>query len=126
MSMFKDVNVVYHYVTDLEAAKKFYTDLLGWPVAYDSPEAGWFEVGEPGKTHVALNKRTPGDPGTAGVGATITFTVDSADKTQAWLKQKGIKCDELMLIPGSMKLGTFYDPEGNRMHFVESVPPSAR
>jgi predicted enzyme related to lactoylglutathione lyase len=35
MSLFKDVNVVTYHVKDWEAAKKFYGELLGWPVCYE-------------------------------------------------------------------------------------------
>ncbi len=125
MSMFKNVNVVYHYVKNWDAAKKFYKDLLGWPVPYENDEVGWCEFGVDGATHVAINRVSAGDPGTPGVGSTITFTVDSAEATQAWLQSKGVKCDELLVIPGGVKLGTFFDPEGNRMHFADSAPPPA-
>ena len=41
MSMFKDLNVVYVYVKDWEAAKKFYRETLEWPVAYSDDKIGW-------------------------------------------------------------------------------------
>jgi predicted enzyme related to lactoylglutathione lyase len=123
MSMFKNVNVVYVYVKDWERAKKWYGDVLGWPVAFASDEAGWNEWGVDNATHVAINRASAGDPSRAGTGATITFTVDNVDKVQAELKKKGVKCDDILVIPGMVKIGTFYDPEGNRLQFVESAPP---
>jgi len=129
MSQFKDVNVVYHYVKDWEGAKKFYDQILGWSVLYTDDNIGWREYGTDSNekrttTHVAINKITAGDQGQQGVGTTITFTVESVDKTQAWLKSKGVKVDDILVIPGVVKIGTFYDPEGNRMQFAESVPPA--
>src|SRR2546423_1623299 len=120
MSQFKNINVVYHYISDLAAARQWYQDVLGWPVAFDSE--GWFELGGPNGTHIALNKTSEGDPGkSGGVGTTITFSVDDVDATQAYLQAKGVKCDDVLFVPGMVKLGTFYDPEGNRMHFVDPI-----
>jgi len=125
MSMFKNVNVVYYYVKDWEGTKKFYGEILGWPLMYGDDSVGWMEYGVDNATHVAINKSQSSDQGSAGVGATVVFTVDSAEKTQEWLKSRGVRCDEILVIPGVVKVGTFYDPEGNRMQFAESNPPPA-
>jgi predicted enzyme related to lactoylglutathione lyase len=125
MSQFQNVNVAYHYVKDWERAKKFYDEVLGWPVAYSDDNIGWREYGMDNATHIAIQKSTEGDQGNPGVGSTITFLVENVDKTQAWLKSKGVKVDEVIVIPGVIKFGTFFDPEGNRMQFVEPQPPPA-
>lgn len=125
MSQFKNVNVAYHYVKDWERAKKWYDEILGWPVAYSDDNIGWREYGMENATHIAIQKITPDDQGEPGVGSTITLLVDSVEKTLAWLKGKGVKIDEILLIPGVIKIGTFYDPDGNRMQMVEPVPPPA-
>ena len=125
MSQFQNVNVAYHYVNDWDRAKKFYDEILGWPVAYSDDNIGWREYGMDNATHIAIQKATEGDQGKPGLGSTITFLVESVDKTQAWLKSKGVKVDEVLVIPGVIKVGTFFDPEGNRMQFVEPQPPPA-
>jgi len=121
MSMFKNVNVVSLDVTDWEAAKKFYSEVLEWPVAYSDDQFGWFEYGRENETHVSINRWD--EPATVPPrlgGATIVFTVDDADQVTAALREKGVKCDEVVNIPGVVKYGTFYDPEGNRLQFASN------
>ena len=126
MSHFKNVNVVYQHVTDFERAKKFYGEVLGWPTAYASDEVGWYEYGVDGQAHVAINhwrgpEPVPPQPG----GTVLTLTVDDVRTTDAWLRSKGVRCDEVQEIPGVVTLGTFYDPEGNQIQFVSAAPPPA-
>ncbi len=121
MSMFKNVNVVYYYVTDWEKAKQFYTDVLEWPVAYLDEAMGWMEFGLENEAHIAINRWD--DPSTTpphNGGATATLTVDDAQKVTDVLRAKGVKCDDVVGIPGVVSLGTFYDPDGNRIQFAAS------
>jgi hypothetical protein len=39
------------------------------------------------------------------------------------LKAKGVQCDEVEKIPGMVVLGTFYDPDGNRLQLAQSFAP---
>jgi catechol 2,3-dioxygenase-like lactoylglutathione lyase family enzyme len=120
--MFKGINVVYYYVTDLERAKKFYGETLGLPLAFGATEMGWFEFGGPNETHIAISHwlDTPNKPPARG-GATVTFTVDDAHKTTDELKQKGVKVDNVEEIGSMVRLGTFYDPDGNRIQFAQNL-----
>lgn len=68
MSLFKDVNVVQYHVTRWERTRQFYTDVLGWPVAFLSDQAGWMEFCEEGKTHLAVNRWEESTPMPAGQG----------------------------------------------------------
>jgi predicted enzyme related to lactoylglutathione lyase len=129
MSLFKKVNVVSIDVTDWERAKKFYDDVLGWPVAWSDDGIGWREYGAEGEAHVSINKWEPheGHPNRPPVdgGTTLILAVDNAAQVTADLRQKGIQCDDPVTIPGVVTYGTFYDPEGNRIQFVQSTPPAA-
>ena len=122
MADFMNVNVVYFYVKDWEASKKFYRDLLGWPVAWTSDEVGWEEYGEEGSTHLAINRwDEPGSPPHAN-NPTCTLTVEDCHKTTEWLRAKGIKCDDVVVIPNVVTYVGFYDPEGNRIQFAGLTP----
>ena len=130
MSLFENVNVVSLAVTDWEAAKKWYRDVLDWPVAFSSDEAGWEEYGEEGQAHVSISRtdhapaeHTPGAPEGAR-GTTLVLGVQDAHAATAALQKKGVKCDEVVTIPGMVTYGTCYDPFGNRLQFVQLTPPS--
>ena len=125
MSMFKNVNVVSVDVTDWERAKQFYGDVLSWPVAWASDEAGWVEYGRDNEAHVAIQRRDGPDPvPTRPGGVTLVLSVDDAHKTAEALRKKGVKCDDVVTIPGVVTYGTFYDPEGNRIQFASAAPPA--
>ncbi len=126
MSEFKNVNVVSYYVTDWERAKKFYNEVLDWPVAWTSDEVGWHEFGKDSETHFAINRWDGPEPFSAGrSGGIAVLTVDDAFKTAEALRAKGVKCDDVISIPGVVTYGTFYDPDGNRIQFASSQPPEA-
>jgi predicted enzyme related to lactoylglutathione lyase len=118
--MFKDVNVVSLYVKDWEGAKKFYSEILEWPVAYCDDNFGWCEYGVDGATHVAISKWDSSDPLPAGNGVTIVFSVDDAVKMVELLRARGVKCEDAVVIPDVVTYGTFFDPEGNRLQFASS------
>ena len=126
MSLFKNLNVVYYYVTDWEQAKKFYAEVLEWPVAWADDEDGWLEYGYENEAHLAINRWDgPGAVPPRNGGATATLTVEDAHKATEALRAKGVKCDDVVVIPGVVTLGGFYDPEGNHVRFVASTPPAA-
>jgi predicted enzyme related to lactoylglutathione lyase len=120
MSLFKNVNVVSLDVTDWERAKKFYRETLGWPVAFTSDDAGWEEYGLDNQAHVSITRSEHAPAGQGGT--TLVLTVDDAHKTAAALRAKGIKCDDVIVIPGMVVYGCFYDPDGNRVQFVSENP----
>ena len=118
MSQFSEVYVVSFPVRDWEAAKKFYGETLGWPIFFGSDDTGWLEYGVHGATHIAIRRDALG--GSAG-GPTTSLTVTDAEATHGWLKAHGAKVDDLVVMPGMAKFGTFYDPEGNQLQFVQSL-----
>jgi predicted enzyme related to lactoylglutathione lyase len=126
MGLFKNVNVVSIHVKDWEGAKKFYRDLLGWPIAYSDEQMGWEEYGEEGAAHVSISRwNDPANMPPAIGGTTLVLTVEDAFKTTEELRARGIKCDDAVAIPGVVSFGTLYDPEGNCIQFASEAPPPA-
>lgn len=123
--MFRNLSVVYYYVTNWEQAKAFYAEVLGWPVVYADDDVGWVEYGREKETHVAINRWDgPEAPPEKKGGGTATFEVADADAVTQALSDKGVRYDDVMRIPGVVTYGTFYDPEGNRFQFAETAPPA--
>lgn len=121
MSQFKNVNVVSVNVADWEGAKKFYRQTLEWPVAYSDDNVGWEEYGKDHETHIAINRWDGPEAPPAKGGATPVFSVEDANKVTEALRAKGVKCDDVVSIPGVVTYGTFYDPEGNCFQFASSA-----
>jgi predicted enzyme related to lactoylglutathione lyase len=119
MSLFKNVNVVSLEVSDWKAAKKFYREVLDWPVVNSDDGIGWEEYGLEDHAHVSISRSDKAHP--AAGGTTLVLTVDSATAAVSALRAKGIKCDDVMVIPGVVAISTFYDPFGNRIQFVSET-----
>ena len=124
MSHFKNVNVVHFYVTDWEQAKKFYGEVLEWPVAWASDEAGWVEYGRENETHIAINRWEGPEPvPSKNSSTTVVLTVGDAHEVTRAPRSRGVRCDDVVTIPGMVTYGAFYDPEGNRAQFASSQMP---
>ena len=122
MSQFKQVDVVQYNVSDWERAKQFYADVLDWPLAYVDEAVGWCEWGQPDKTHLAINRWDSQWGPVPQNGALAVLSVADAHATTAALRAKGIKCDDIMSIPGVVDIGLFHDPEGNKIQFASRPP----
>ncbi len=124
MPLFKGVNVVSIHVMDWEGAKKFYRDLLGWPIRWQDNQMGWEEYGVEGSADVSISRWDgPEAIPPASGRTTLVLTVADAVKTVADLRARGIKCDDAVTIPGTVVVAALYDPEGNRIQFVSENPP---
>lgn len=114
MSIFQGINVVSIAVPDLDEARTFYRDVLGFgePV-YDLPDAGWieFRTGTPG--NIALTTAEPG--WTPSTGTTVVLDVADCDVACEELRRRGVRCDDPVVFPGYVTFCSFYDPFGNRL-----------
>jgi len=83
---------------------------------------GWAEFGFPNQTHLAINlwRDLATKPPALG-GATATFACADVRGAFARLQAKGVKCDPIDEIPGQVILGSFYDPDGNRLQLAQTL-----
>jgi predicted enzyme related to lactoylglutathione lyase len=120
MSLFKMVEVVSYSVQNWEQAKKFYNEVLEWPVAWASDEMGWIEYGRDNETHISISRWDGPGPLPVGTGAIAVFSVEDARTVIAKLRACGVRCDDVVEVPGVVLYGTFYDPDGNRFQVASS------
>jgi len=123
MPIVRKVQGVLYRVQDLTRARAFYGETLGLPVRGEDPEGRWVEFGPPRGPRILLHQSPEGPAGNAGGGA--LFEVRNARRTLNRLKRRGVRVGDLFEIPGVMVLGTFYDPDGNPLHVVQSLLPKA-
>jgi len=108
-------------VTDLEASLAWFADMLGFEESFKVAEAGWAEVATPAAgVSVGLDQT---DAAVENQGGTIpVFGVVDIDAARAELEAKGVQFEgETRELPGMVKLATFFDPDGNRYMFAQSL-----
>ena len=121
MKLFKNINVVSYDVSNWDQAKKFYSETLGLgEPSFLGDEFGWAEWGGENETHFALNKSAHSPSGNGG--AIVVFTVEDAYKAVEELRKRGVKCEDVVPIPGMVTYATFYDLEGNKLQMAGPAP----
>jgi catechol 2,3-dioxygenase-like lactoylglutathione lyase family enzyme len=110
----EDAARVWYYVRDLEAARAFYTQKLGFAETFVDEESRLAELERAGM-HIALAEGEPHDRGVA--------AVDVADvRAEAErLRSEGIEVGVVLEIHDEVRLVDLYDPDGNRLQLVEQV-----
>ncbi len=114
--------LAWYAVKDLEAAKKFYGEVLGMKNIFEMP--GWAEYAQ-AKGSAAIGLAAP-RPDAArcepAAGATVVLGVDNMDDARKQLGARGVKFDGgVEEIPGVVRLSTFSDPFGNRIQLAQSL-----
>jgi catechol 2,3-dioxygenase-like lactoylglutathione lyase family enzyme len=112
--MFSNISIVSVPVKDQEAAKNFYTSMLGCRVVEDNPMmpgSRWLRLEFPGvQTRIVLaNWFQQMPPGSL---QGIVLITDDIARTSKDLKDRGLEISEIKDQPYG-KEATFYDPDGN-------------
>jgi lactoylglutathione lyase len=112
-------------VADQDAARDFYTDVLGFEVRSDSRfgehgEMRWLEVAPPGSTaRLALNPPMGGAPGGGGIGVECT---DVRAEHARLVARGDVDVDaEPMQAPGAPLMFMLRDPDGNVVVVVDAA-----
>jgi predicted enzyme related to lactoylglutathione lyase len=109
-------------VRNLENAKRWYAEVLGFRHLYTMPEIGWSELATaiPGVNiglSEVLNFEAKG-------GTVPVFGVNDIAHARAHLERHRTRFDgETQTIPGMVKLATFFDPDGNPFMLSEELNP---
>ncbi|ACP26698.1 hypothetical protein NGR_c29550 [Sinorhizobium fredii NGR234] len=114
-ALFRGINVVSISVTDLDRARAFYGEVLGFgPPLYDLPEAGWIEFSSGaagGNVSVTLAESS----WTPSAGMTLVLNVEDCHAAVDELRRRGVQCEDAQVFPGFVTFASFYDPFGNRL-----------
>ena len=114
------LNYVIQFVADMNHAVKFYRDVLGLPLRFQSP--GWTEFST-GETSLALHPASPRNPaGSLELGFKVT-------NLQTFYKEMTAKGVQFSMPPTQQDFGgtlsQFLDSEGARCSVAEQTPNSA-
>lgn len=114
------INLNWIVVKDIDAAVKFYTDVMGLTLQKFTKEYGWAELAGPEGSILGLSQESPHFNMKAGTNAVFTITVDDIVKARDEMKKKGVRIEgDILEVPGEVKLQTVIDNDGNMLQLVE-------
>lgn len=117
----KKIGLSWITVSDLVKARSFFVETLGLEVKDFAPEWGWMECsGKEGDSLLGVGQ-AQGEM-KAGHNAVMTFTVDDVVAGRAELLEKGVRIiDEIVEVPGHVKMLTFFDNDGNMFQLCQRL-----
>lgn len=114
--MIGEIDHVYYWVRDMDAAVAFYRDVLGLPlVRRDGDEWAEFEAGAIRLALHGGNDQAPGN-------GTVVFRVADLDEVRIVLAGRGAHLDDHVgEVEGFARFTTVRDPDGNPVQLIEYV-----
>ncbi len=122
--MIKSMKLSWIATADIQKSKKFFIETLGLEIKNDTAEYGWMELqGHEGGMYLGVGQAQPEHPDEKpGMNAVVTMTVDDIVAAKKTLEAKGVRfIDEIIEVPGHVKMVTFVDPDGNRFQLVQEL-----
>lgn len=110
---------VWYQVRDLEAARTFYRDQLGFVESYVDDDAGWVRLERDG-AEVAL---AVGEPQPDGGVAHVDVPDVKAEAER--LRAAGVSVGVVLELHGQIRLVEVLDPDGNRIELAQELPPES-
>src|SRR5215831_3302555 len=112
-----EIRVSWFKVADMEAAKRFYGEVLGLQKTFEMPGWTMFSDSETGPS-IGLSAE-PKDSNETG--AVVVLRVDDIETSVIQLSKAGIHFEGQEEIPGIVKLANFRDPSGNRLQIMQRL-----
>jgi catechol 2,3-dioxygenase-like lactoylglutathione lyase family enzyme len=106
---------IWYRVRDLEEARAFYRERLGFDEAYVDEEDRWARLVR-GNSELAIaeGEREGGD-------AVLTVDVTDLKQEAERLRGAGVEVGTVLEIPGTIRLLDVFDPDGNRVQLSEEI-----
>jgi catechol 2,3-dioxygenase-like lactoylglutathione lyase family enzyme len=110
---------LWYRVSDLDAARAFYTQQLGFEQVYADAEGSWIRLERDGVQFAIAE----GEFAEEAAGDDVVAAVDVADlKAEAErLREAGVKVGVVIEIPGTIRLLDVFDPDGNRVQLSQEI-----
>jgi len=110
-----DLATVWYRVRDLDRARSFYRDVLGFEEVFVDFDDGWSRLTH-GPMEIALSK---GEPDEAGGVAHVD--VEDVKKEAERLREAGVEVGVVFELHGQIRLVDVFDPDGNRIQLAQSL-----
>ena len=105
---------VWYRVRDLEDARRFYTDKLGFNETYYDADGKWAKLERQGM-QIALAEGEPEEGGVA------TVDVENVKGEADRLRGLDVEVGTVLELHKEMRLLDVFDPDGNRIQLVEDI-----
>jgi catechol 2,3-dioxygenase-like lactoylglutathione lyase family enzyme len=107
---------IWYQVRDLDAARAFYTDKLGFTETYAADD-GWAKL-ERGEMQIALAE---GEPQPEGPVASID--VEDLKSEADRLRDEQVEVGTVLELHEEVRVVDIFDPDGNRLQLVQQLRP---
>ncbi|HVL47081.1 MAG TPA: VOC family protein [Candidatus Thermoplasmatota archaeon] len=123
MSIVRELDCITLHVTDLEASRRFYRDVMGFRELVFAQ--GLLVFALPGGARLSMHVQEPGEPGRpAGTVSGLMFGVDDCAKAVEALRGRGADVLEgPWKAPWGPTYATVADPSGNEFLLIERDRP---
>jgi catechol 2,3-dioxygenase-like lactoylglutathione lyase family enzyme len=109
---------IWYRVSDLDAARAFYRDVLGFTEMFVDEDEGWVSL-DRGETEIAIGLAE--DVGGDGEGQVATIDVEDVKAERERLTAAGADVGTVLELHGAMRLLDVFDPDGNRIQLTEDL-----
>ncbi len=107
---------VWYRVRDLDAARAFYRDILGFRETFADQDGRWCQL-QRGDMAIALWEAQGDEGGVASI------TVDDLRAEAERLRAQGVEVGVIVELHGQVRLVDVFDPDGNRIQLTEEIAP---
>jgi catechol 2,3-dioxygenase-like lactoylglutathione lyase family enzyme len=111
---------IWYRVNDLEAARAFYTDKLGFQEVYFDEEDRWIRLARDGVEIAIAEGEFQGEPNAA-EDAVAAIDVQDVKAEAERLRAAGVRIGVVLEIPGTIRLLDVFDPDGNRVQLTQEI-----
>ena len=109
---------IWYRVADLDAARAFYKDVLGFTETFVDEQERWASL-DRGATEIAVGEAAE-QPEEDGPVATIDVEDVKAERER--LAEAGAEVGTVLELHGVMRLVDVFDPDGNRLQLAQELP----
>ena len=106
---------VWYRVRDLDAARSFYRDKLGFDETYVDRDDRWARL-ERGGMEIALAEGEPNENG-----GVAHVDVEDVKAEAQRLRDAGVEVGVVFELHGTMRLCDVFDPDGNRIQLAQEL-----
>ena len=106
---------VWYRVRDLDAARAFYRDMLGFEEIFVDFDESWSRL-QHGGMEIALAEGEPDDSG-----GVAHIDVPDVKSDAERLRQAGVEVGVVFELHGQIRLVDVFDPDGNRIQLAQAL-----